>query len=477
MVSHSCKQNRAVEHGLLSVSMRNYVSGHQVQYPELMDLMAADERVVQEQQNSSVVGGVLAQASSFFPSHIAMSDILQGLKSKKYLKGTIRCKRDNIDECYVVVHTAEGEPRRSVTIRGLQNINRAVDEDVVAVELLHPAEVVAQDAQWEKARGTEDDTSIAPTSGGANVAGETAPASVEQEEGVFADAETVGATAMLLGRVVGIVKRNWRQYAGSIDPDTLLVTGSNNGGIGVQTDGDRATSDATDVSTSSAASLTVQFVPVDSRIPRVWISTRRAAELVGARLLVAIDCWPSTSRLPLGHYVGVLGHAGEKDLETKVLLHEFGVSHESFSPSVMACLPPADWRITEDLVRQRTDLRHIPVVSIDPPGCKDIDDALHCVRLPNGRLEAGVHIADVSHFVHPDTPLDKEASLRSTSTYLVERRLDMLPGYLTTELCSLRSKEDHLAFSVLWEMDDEGNIYDVKFCKSVIHSVRAGIVC
>jgi len=159
-----------------------------------------------------------------------------------------------------------------------------------------------------------------------------------------------------------------------------------------------------------------------------------------------------------------------------------------------------DWKISEDVVAQRTDLRHIPVVSIDPPGCKDIDDALHCVRLPNGRLEAGVHIAgtplyfapgkldailsiitifslyftsDVTYFVQPDSAIDKEAAHRSTSTYLVERRLDMLPGLLTTQLCSLRSKEDHLAFSVIWEMDDDANIYDVRFCKSAIHSVAS----
>ena len=81
--------------------------------------------------------------------------------------------------------------------------------------------------------------------------------------------------------------------------------------------------------------------------------------------------------------------------------------------------------------------------------------------------------ADVTYFVHPDTPIDKEAAHRSTSTYLVERRLDMLPGLLTTQLCSLRSKEDHLAFSVIWEMDDDANIYDVRFCKSAIHSVAS----
>jgi len=84
-----------------------------------------------------------------------------------------------------------------------------------------------------------------------------------------------------------------------------------------------------------------------------------------------------------------------------------------------------------------------------------------------------VHIADVTYFVHPDTPLDKEAAFRSTSTYLVDRRLDMLPTLLTTQLCSLRSGEDHLAFSVVWEMDDEANILDVRFFKSAIHSVAS----
>jgi len=187
------------------------------------------------------------------------------------------------------------------------------------------------------------------------------------------------------------------------------------------------------------------------------------------------DHWPSNSEYPVGHYVRTLGKDGDKAVETQILLHEFDVPHAAFSTDVMACLPPATWSITDEVVSEkgRVDLRSVPVVSIDPPGCKDIDDALHCVRLPNGNLEVGVHIADVSYFVHPETALDKEASHRSTSTYLVERRLDMLPEFLTTRLCSLRSKEDHLAFSVIWEMDDQANILDVKFFKSVIHSVAS----
>lgn len=91
--------------------------------------------------------------------------------------------------------------------------------------------------------------------------------------------------------------------------------------------------------------------------------------------------------------------------------------------------------------------------SVDPEGCKDIDDALHAKLLPNGNYEIGVHIADVSYFVKPDTAIDKEASLRGTTVYLVNLRTDMLPKLLTESLCSLVSDRERLAFSVVWEFD------------------------
>ena len=107
---------------------------------------------------------------------------------------------------------------------------------------------------------------------------------------------------------------------------------------------------------------------------------------------------------------------------------------------VLACLPPADYRIEPE--PGRADLRHIPVLSIDPPGCKDIDDALHCIQLENGNWQVGVHIADVTHYVEAGTAIDLEAANRSTSTYLVNKRLDMLPSLLTTDLCSLKGNVD-----------------------------------
>lgn len=462
--------------------MRTFVETYTQDYPELVDLLAADEHAAAEQralENGQVVDGF--GGGLIFPTHLPMSTILQGLKSRKYLRGSIRCKRDNPNECYVVIHgSADGESRKAVTICGPQHINRAVDEDIVAVELVAPVKEFMVDSAATSATG----------SGVAMVHEGTADANLELVEGieyseneesiatVTNSGETAHATSKgaLYGRVVGIIRRNWRQYAGSIDPDSInAFNASSSSGASSAAHPSNGISETTNSisGTTVGTPCSVQFVPVDKRIPRVWITTRRLDDLIGARLLVTLDCWPANSACPLGHYVSILGHEGDKDLETKVLLHEFGVSHEAFTPSVMACLPPAGWKITEELVKQRTDLRHIPVCSIDPPGCKDIDDALHCIRLPNGRLEAGVHIADVTHFVHPDTPLDKEAAHRSTSTYLVERRLDMLPGYLTTELCSLRSTEDHLAFSVIWEMDEDGTIYDVRFCKSCIRSVAS----
>ena len=463
------------------MSMRSYVNQFRDSYPELLDLAAAD-------------AVASTKATVLYPAHLSMPEISTGLRSGRLLKGTIRCKGSAAGawmSCYVIVHGAEGAPRRVVDIRGGWRVNRAVDGDVVAVELIDEAWMTGEE---EFCKALEEEDSAALSAAAAVVIGEeVAEPTPEAEEGIIvsttlSEASTTSSSAAeasdgrperLSGKVVGVIKRNWRQYAGSLEDDEQLSSSSSTSGtvvegtLGGGGDDEGGLGDGDGTAGDASSSSVCVFIPVDRRIPRVRIATRRRDLMLGCRLLVAIDQWPANSLYPLGHYVRILGKDGDKSTETQVLLHEFDVPHEAFSAEVMACLPPPDWKITPEVLIGRTDLRHIPVVSIDPPGCKDIDDALHCIRLPNGRLEAGVHIADVSNFVHPETALDKEASHRSTSTYLVERRLDMLPGFLTTELCSLRSKEDHLAFSVLWEMDDEGTIYDVRFCKSVIHSVAS----
>jgi exosome complex exonuclease DIS3/RRP44 len=172
---------------------------------------------------------------------------------------------------------------------------------------------------------------------------------------------------------------------------------------------------------------TCVFFPMDKRIPPILIRTSQRDRLLFQRILVSMDSWPSESPLPLGHYVKAIGLAGSKDVETEVLLQQHKIPHEAFPAAVMACLPPSDYKIDANDMG-RLDLRHLPVLSIDPPGCKDIDDALHCIVLPNNNYQVGVHIADVTHYVKAGTAIDLEAANRSTSTYLVNKRLDMLPS-------------------------------------------------
>lgn len=494
-------KRKAGEVELCAMGMREYLAsiGGSKRYPQLTELLASD--------GSS---GSMAKMSTEYPNHLSVEEINEHIRNGKLFKGTIRCKgrggteNDNWTDCYAVIHSTsekgeEGE-RRSAVIKGEWRVNRALDGDLVALEIVqegqgeqerHFQEAISR--HGEKLYGSSQDQ-LAVNRGevgdgvadstfesleGIRDASETGKEGEKGDKSMDVDDDKEGAKdsssngGQLHARVVGIIKRKWRKYAGSLDSRPLAASFTTQDGAGGD-DGllpDDAAEEGGGASYSEAASYL--FVPVDKKIPRIGIESRDASKLQGQRILVSVDSWPVGSMFPLGHFVQSLGADGDKDVETKVLLHEFDVPYESFTSEVMACLPPADWKITEDLVAQRTDLRHIPVVSIDPPGCKDIDDALHCVRLPNGRLEAGVHIADVTHFVKPDSAIDKEAAHRATSTYLVERRLDMLPGLLTTELCSLRSKEDHLAFSVIWEFDDEGNIHDVRFFKSVIHSVAS----
>lgn len=457
------------EVGVLSLS--DFIAQFVELYPELSDLHANMPPSADSNSNSGELDLNSPNIQNIYTPHCDAATLSLGLKGggpHKLYKGILQCKRgDDYNDCYVIVHMnsetnsksmgkEQDTIRRSISIKGYLNVNRAISGDSVAVRLL------SDEREAPPVPKTEPKAQIV-----AGIAAETAEASPAAIEGLISN-----SSKELQGCVVGILRRSPRQYAGSIDNDSATQ------------------------SELASAEASVLFRPVDKRIPPVRIATRRLADLLGQRLLISIDHWPANSEVPHGHYVRKLGADGDKSVETQVLLHEFGVPHEAFSDEVMACLPPTTWSIANDVMLNnnrylskgisdesisnststvlRRDLRSLPVVSIDPPGCKDIDDALHCRVLSNGNYEVGVHIADVTYFVHPDSALDKEAAHRSTSTYLVERRLDMLPSLLTTELCSLRSKEDHLAFSVLWEMDGDANIVgEVQFCKSIIHSVAS----
>ncbi|CAD2219037.1 Dis3-like cold-shock domain 2 (CSD2)/RNB domain containing protein, putative [Angomonas deanei] len=186
--------------------------------------------------------------------------------------------------------------------------------------------------------------------------------------------------------------------------------------------------------------------------------------------MVVVDDWAQHSSFPTGHYVEILGEIGDKDTEAVVILLEHDIPHYDFSEAVYDCLPKGEWKVTEDEVERRLDIRDLCVVSVDPLGCRDIDDALHCRTINGNHLEVGVHIADVTHFLHEKTPMDEEASKRSTSVYLVDRRINMLPQLLTENLCSLVEGEDRFAFSILFEFDESLQLVNSWFGKTIIKS-------
>ncbi|GBG61067.1 hypothetical protein CBR_g18659 [Chara braunii] len=176
-------------------------------------------------------------------------------------------------------------------------------------------------------------------------------------------------------------------------------------------------------------------VPMDRRIPKIRLRTRQVSQLAKRRFIVRIDGWDKNSTVPHGHLVRVLGQIGDVSTEMAAILVENGIDDIPFSSGALQELPADNeecpWKIPVAECMTRRDLRteHRPF-SVDPPGSKDVDDALSVRTLQNGHYEVGVHIADVSYFVHHDSLLDLEARARGTTVYLIGRRLDMLPATL-----------------------------------------------
>jgi ribonuclease R len=169
--------------------------------------------------------------------------------------------------------------------------------------------------------------------------------------------------------------------------------------------------------------------------------------------------------------IAVLGTPGNNDVEMQGILasYDFPVAFPANVEREAEAIPEA---IPEDEIKHRRDFREVWTCTIDPEDAKDFDDALSLKKLENGNWQVGVHIADVSYYVRPGTPIDAEAFDRGTSIYLVDRTIPMLPEKLSNKVCSLRPKEDKLTYSVVWEMDDHANMLNEWIGKTVINSSR-----
>lgn len=191
----------------------------------------------------------------------------------------------------------------------------------------------------------------------------------------------------------------------------------------------------------------------------------------GIKAVGKITSWSAGKKNPQGEILRILGKAGSNDTEMHAILEEFRLPYK-FPPEVEKAADHIPIEITKEEISRRRDFRDIITFTIDPVDAKDFDDAISVQKLKNGLWEIGVHIADVSHYVKENTPLDKEAYARATSVYLVDRVVPMLPENLSNGLCSLRPHEEKLCFSAVFEMDDNAQVHNRWFGRTVINSNR-----
>ncbi len=187
------------------------------------------------------------------------------------------------------------------------------------------------------------------------------------------------------------------------------------------------------------------------------------------KAIAKITDWPEDAKNPIGEITNVLGKQGENNAEMNAILADYGFPLE-FPANVEKEADEIAEEISQEEIAKRRDFRNILTFTIDPADAKDFDDAISFRKLENGHTEVGVHIADVSHYVKPGSALDKEAFERGTSVYLVDRVIPMLPERLSNGLCSLRPNEDKLCFAAVFELDDEANVVEQWFGKTIIHS-------
>ncbi|OLL25563.1 Exosome complex exonuclease dis3 [Neolecta irregularis DAH-3] len=422
-------REKARADNILCTSIKSYVEGLE-NCDELVDMIA------QALDNEDAKSKAMKLS---YPEYYSTIKLLAGVKEGIYHQGVFQVSAYNFLEASVSTSAFD----KSLLVLGRENINRAVQGDIVVAQLLPQSE-------WKKPTEKIVDQEVVTRNEDAEVDETEEIDTGDDQREIQGEVETE-TKALPTAKVVGIVRRNWRSYVGHIDPASI----SNLRGRSQQT---------------------VFLLPMDRRIPKIRIRTRQAVALSGQKIVVNIDSWQRTSRYPAGHFIRALGEMENKEAETESLLLEYDVQYRPFPKSVLDCLPKEgnEWRVPVSLEdpawRGRKDFRDLLVCSVDPLGCQDIDDALHARLLPNGNFEVGVHIADVSYFVKPDTAMDTEAAARGTTVYLVDKRIDMLPMLLGTDLCSLKPCVERFAFSTIWEITKDSEILSVYFTKSVIKS-------
>ncbi|KAF8529132.1 SSD1 protein [Hysterangium stoloniferum] len=447
----------------------------------MMGLNAGGYNLLQQQQQQfqlQLQQQNQPQRKSLFAPYLPQASLPPLLAAGKLVVGILRVNKRNRSDAYVATEVLDAD----IYICGSKDRNRALEGDIVAVELLDVDEVWGtKKEKEEKKRKKEENAAYDPKSA-AGRKNDKKKDDVEVEgQGLmlFEDEEvTDEVKPQFAGHIVAVVERMPGQlFSGTLGllRPSSAATKEKQEAERREREGDRGE----DLRRQPAERpKIVWFKPTDKRVPLIAIPTEQAppdfvqnAEAYNDKLFVAcIKRHPISSLHPFGTLVEELGPIGDVEVETSALLKDCNFPTEDFTENVIKCLPPMPWIIPERELEGRLDLRGDRIFTIDPDTAKDLDDALSIKTNEDGTYDVGIHIADVSYFVKPNTALDRDARKRATSVYLVQRAVPMLPPALSEQLCSLRAGEDRLTFSIIFTMTDDARVLKKWFGKTIIKS-------
>ncbi|KAG6816929.1 hypothetical protein H0H87_001631 [Tephrocybe sp. NHM501043] len=419
------------------------------------------------------------QRKSLFAPYLPQASLPPLLAAGKLVVGILRVNKRNRSDAYVATEVLDAD----IYICGSKDRNRALEGDIVAVELLDVDEVWGtKKEKEEKKRKKEENAAydLKANNGGRKDDKKKDDVEVEgQGLMLFEDEEvTDDVKPQFAGHVVAVVER----MPGQLFSGTLGLLRPSSAATKEKQEAERREREGDRGDEPRRAPIErpkiVWFKPTDKRVPLIAIPTEQAppdfvqnSEAYVDKLFVAcIKRHPISSLHPFGTLVEELGPIGDIEVETSALLKDCNFPTEDFTENVLKCLPPLPWTIPERELEVRKDLRSERIFTIDPETAKDLDDALSIKANEDGTYDVGVHIADVSFFVKPNTALDRDARKRATSVYLVQRAVPMLPPVLSEQLCSLVPGQDRLAFSVIFTITKDAKIVNKWFGKTIIKS-------
>ena len=429
------------------------------------------------------------QRKTLFTPYLPQATLPALLNDGQLVAGILRVNKKNRSDAYVTTNDLDAD----IFICGSKDRNRALEGDLVAIELLDVDEVWGQKREKEEKKKRKDitETRHGDRNKGDNSAVETpsiAPDGSIRRRGSLRqrptqkkndDVEVEGQSLLLMeeeeisddhkplyaGHVVAVIER----VAGQMFSGTLGLLRPSSQATKEKQDAERSARDGNSHGRSQSERQQdkpkiVWFKPTDKRVPLIAIPTEQAPrdfvekhQDYANRIFVAcIKRWPITSLHPFGTLVEQLGEMGDLRVETDALLRDNNFANDEFSDAVTKSVGWEDWSLEKEdeaSLAARRDLRDERVFTIDPTGSKELDDAIHVKDLGNGKIELGVHVTDVAHFIKSNSLVDREAKKRGTGVYLMTRAVNMLPPKLTFDVCSLTPGQGRLTVSVIMTVD------------------------